>query len=340
MKKTKKIIILSLAFVCMVSFAKIPASAQGVDSTNFTVQAVIPSNQIDKKQSYFDLKMNPGQSQTLSVKVINISKQEITIDVALRAASTNRNGVIEYQVQTTPDETLKVPFDKIAKTDSMIKVAAHTTKKVNVTVTMPENEYDGTILGGIVFTKRQNGNQSSGVSINNLFSYVIGVKLTETDKQLSPDFRLKSIEPTLVNYRNAVVANIVNPVAMIFKGADVTANIYNKNGTTSLFSVNKTGISMAPNSVFPLPIEWEGQKMNPGDYRLELKLTYNKKLFEWNEDFKIDSTAANEINKNTLSTPIPSGNKSYWWIPVLIVGVIILLWLAFMFGRRRPRRED
>lgn len=316
-----------------------PVSAQTVNSADFTVQAIIPDNQIDKKQSYFDLLMRPEQSQKLSVNLINSSANEMMVDVALHAASTNRNGIIEYQVQVEADETLKVPFDTIAATDSEVKVAAGSTKTVEISVTMPKEQFDGVILGGITFTKREDNSTSSGVSINNQFSYVIGVKLSETDKEIAPDFKLKSIKPTLINYRRAVIANIHNPVPLIVKDANVVAHIYKKNETESLFSVSKNGVDMAPNSVFPLPIEWEGNTMDPGDYRIELKLTYREKVSSWNENFTIESGQAQDINESALDMIVKAGWwASYWWI-FLIIGVILLMWIAFMLGKRRKTEE-
>lgn len=338
-KTIKASIALYFMLICLVSMLSMPVSAQTVNSSDFTVRAIIPDNQIDKSETYFDLLMEPGQSQTLSVDVINNSKEELTVDVTLSAASTNRNGLIEYQVKVEPDETLKVPFDTIAKAVNEVKVAPGSTQKVDVTVTMPTGQFDGVVLGGIVFTRRENNGATSGVSINNQFSYVIGVKLSETDKEILPDFRIKSIEPTLVNYRKAVSVNIHNPVPLIIKNANVTANIYKKNEATPLFSINKNGIDMAPNSVFPLPVEWEGKNMDPGEYRLKLKLTHDSKVWEWDQNFTIDSEKANEINKDALDKSVKvNWWATWWWIPVMIILVILLIWFAFLLGRRK--RDD
>lgn len=341
-RKTLKVsIALCIAMTCILSLLPISAMAQAVTSSDFTVRANIPDNQIDKSKTYFDLLMESGQSQTLSVDVINSGTEEIIVDVALRAASTNRNGLIEYQVEVDPDETLKVPFDTIANTIDQVKVAPGSTQKVDVTVTMPDDQFDGVILGGIIFTKRENNGTASGVSINNQFSYVIGVKLSETDKEILPDFRIKSIEPTLINYRKAISVNIHNSVPLIIKGANVTANIYRKNETAPLFSINKNGIDMAPNSIFPLPVEWGGENMDPGEYRLKLKLTYEGKIWEWDQDFTIDSEKVSEINKDALDKPIKvNWWTTWWWIPVLIIVVLLLLWFAFMLGRKRRNDEE
>lgn len=335
---------LALLFV-LLSFPQL-AAAQTIESADFTVQAVIPDNQIDKNQSYFDLRMQPGDSQTLTVNIINRSQEAITVDVALIAASTNRNGLIEYQVAVEPDETLRTPFDTIADAPAEITVPADSVESADITIAMPENRYDGAILGGIVFTRRVSNENTEGVSITNRFSYVIGVKLTETDTAVGPDFRLKGIEPTLINYRRAVSIALHNPVALIVKDANVTANIYRKGEATPLFSTHKNSVEMAPNSLFQLPVEWAGEAMEAGDYRAHVKLHYDGRVWEWDEGFVIAADDAKNVNDNAIEAPATDNTvnanwwKTWWWLPVVLaVILILLLWIAFLLGKRR-RRED
>lgn len=42
--------------------------------------AVIPENQIDKNQTYFDLKMQPGQKQTIQVQMKNDTNKEVVVE--------------------------------------------------------------------------------------------------------------------------------------------------------------------------------------------------------------------------------------------------------------------
>ena len=92
----RKICLFMFMLVCLVILAnKVSASEM-----SFSVQAVIPENQIDKSQSYFDLKMQPDQSQDLTVELYNNTEKDLTISVTPNAATTNQNGVVEYNNQT------------------------------------------------------------------------------------------------------------------------------------------------------------------------------------------------------------------------------------------------
>ena len=312
--------------------AEIDSLPAAPDQANFVVTAIIPENQIDKKQTYFDLRIEPGQTQILQVNVTNNSQTEMTVDVRVCAASTNRNGIIEYQAIVQPDETLKTPFDTIAKNQPQITLQANESKMAEVTVTMPQNSFDGVILGGIVFTKRNGDTQRGGVSINNQFSYVVGVKLSQTDTIIQPDFKLKAVTPLLVNHRNAVVADILNAVPLIIKDVSVDGQIYKKGGTQPVVSVSKDRVELAPNSVFPLPFEWDGNKIDPGEYQINLKLSHNGKDFEWSQDFTVDDDTAEKIYDATLNKPTGFWQR-WWWVPVVIAGGVFLMWVTFNLGK-------
>ena len=62
----------------------------------FAVTAVIPENQIDKNQTYFDLKMQPGQKQTIQVQMKNDTNKEVVVESFANTAITNSNGITDY----------------------------------------------------------------------------------------------------------------------------------------------------------------------------------------------------------------------------------------------------
>ena len=83
------------------------------EDVGFYVRAQIPENQIDKRLSYFDLRMAPEQRQSLFVEVVNTSGCDIQVCVEANTARTSRHGIIEYTNSTAYDETLRVPFSDI-----------------------------------------------------------------------------------------------------------------------------------------------------------------------------------------------------------------------------------
>lgn len=88
LKKLQKKILARLLFI-MVMIVLMPlgivpalraqAAAGQTDGIGYYVRAVLPDNQISNNLSYFDLRMQPGQSQTLEVEVVNESDKVITV---------------------------------------------------------------------------------------------------------------------------------------------------------------------------------------------------------------------------------------------------------------------
>ncbi|MEN2666160.1 WxL protein peptidoglycan domain-containing protein [Listeria aquatica] len=70
--KMKKI--MALIAVGLVSGLLVARPAAAAEM-NFAVQAIIPGNQIDKSQTYFDLRMKPGQKQDIEVELRNDTKK-------------------------------------------------------------------------------------------------------------------------------------------------------------------------------------------------------------------------------------------------------------------------
>ncbi len=146
------------------------AAAAGTDGIGYYVRAVLPDNQISNNLSYFDLRMQPGQSQTLEVEVVNESDKVITVDLAAVSASTNRNGIIDYKTPDIRDETLKIPFSEIAAPeDTSIVIEAHSTAMARITMTCPPKHTTAWFWAGLVFTQRPEDNAlAEGVTLQNI----------------------------------------------------------------------------------------------------------------------------------------------------------------------------
>lgn len=342
----------ALLGLMMIALFALPLSAQaaGVESTSdigFYVRALIPDNQIDNTLTYFDLNMEPGQSQALEVEVVNETDQDIEVDVNTISASTNRNGVIDYKTPEIRDKTLQHPFSELSAVENnSILVPANGTSKAVVTVTMPEDSYDGVVLGGMVFTKAgdeqkmtQPG-EATGMAVRNVYSYVVGVKLSETGAVVAPDFEIEAVEAGSVNYKPAMIHHIRNKEAAIVKDMSLDVAIKNADGKV-MEQVERSGVDMAPNSVMPLAVTTSGE-LAAGEYTSEVTIRHEGREWTYETKFTIGSTEADQIN-----TAVPGSEKSVQnntLLIILVAGafaalvVIILLLLVILF-RRRKRDE-
>ncbi|MBC1472705.1 DUF916 and DUF3324 domain-containing protein [Listeria seeligeri] len=307
----------------------------------YSVQAKIPNNQVDKKQTYFDLRMKPKQKQTVEIEVKNSSNEEIQVAASITYATTNRTGMIDYTQNdlTKTDKSLLHPLPEIAKIPDdqrVLKIPVNGTKVVQVNIEMPEETIDGVVLGAVKFTKKvtDETKKTDGVSLKNEYSYIIGMQLSENDNKVTPNINLKSIKPALVNYRTAIVAKLQNDQPVIIKDLSVDAKVYKQGSNKVLYQTKKADMTMAPNSSFDFDIDWENKPLEAGDYRLKMTATNGVETWKWDEKFTIEDKDQ-ALNKEAVNI-----EQSNPWLYVSIAAGILLIFLIIILIARKRRKNN
>lgn len=165
-------------------------------SANFSVKAEISDNQVDRSNPHFDLRIKPDQKQMIRVEIRNNSENPITASVTLNPATTGANGIILYNAPACESEGDQLSIMDVARVDTPeVNVDAASVATAEITIEMPKEGIEGAILGGLVFSAKNNTaessqNTSARISLQNVIDYVIALKLTESDTIVSPDFTL------------------------------------------------------------------------------------------------------------------------------------------------------
>ena len=336
MKKRNLLVFLMGFMSLLIGINKVSAAEM-----SFLVQADIPTNQVGKSQSYFDLRMKPGQAQDLTVEMRNDTKDDVTVEVLPNTAITNDNGIVEYNNTTKKrDSSLKVGFKDIATADKEVTIPAKSTKLLKIHVQMPKNEYTGTILGGVYFTEKtsaETNKTQKGSQIVNRYAYVIGVKLTENDQVVNPALKLNSVKADQVNYRNVVTANIQNTESAILTDLSIKGQIYRQGQKEVLYQATRKNLRMAPNSNFDYGISLNNKAFKPGKYTFKGVAKSKDKTWRFEKDFEIKGETASKYNKKAVSL-----EKDNTWIYILI-GVIIfvlLLIVILVLMRKLKKARD
>jgi len=305
---------------------------------NFGVSAVIPENQIDKNQTYFDLRMEPNEEQTLEVNLRNDTKEDVVIHVDVNTAMTNNNGVIDYsQTDFERDDSLEIDIEDLVEYDQEVTIEAESTKTFEIHLNMPDEEIDGILLGGIYFQEKENEDSSTDEGqISNKFAYVIGLKLSMNDTEVHPELTLNAVQPTQVNYRNVVTANIQNTKPVIVSSLKVNASIFKENGQDPLYTSEKDDLRMAPHSNFDYAIPLDNQEFKPGKYRVEVQAKTDEGEWEWTEYFTIEKDEAKEYNEQAVDL---KQDYTTWYIVGGIIALIILLAVFYWLGTRKRTKE-
>ncbi|BDZ31922.1 DUF916 and DUF3324 domain-containing protein [Lactiplantibacillus sp. WILCCON 0030] len=321
--------------------------AQAATSTNksnnigFSVAAKIPDNQLNKKNSFFDLKMTKGQSETLQTTVYNVTNQDIKVRTAIHTAYTNENGLIEYVTPTkTFDQSLNYKMSDLttiqgAKT---ITIPANSSKVVSAKVQMPNRNFNGVILGGWYF-KRVDQKVTSDVkgtmNVKNQYSYVIGLKYT-VGQVPTPKLKLAKVTVGMSNYHRGIFPYLRNTSVVIVPNLKMATTITSKNSGKVVKTAKKSNVQLAPNSVYRYPMLTGKTKLQAGKYHLKMVVKNSDHKWVFEKDFTITAQAAKRVNEKSVDN---SGINVIWFIVFGALGMLILvllgLWLFFFIKKRR-----
>lgn len=354
MYKKIQIFTLTLFILCLVCVSSLFSIKVLADSSEgdvgFSVFAQLPENQLDSGVSYFDLHMEPGSEQILEVIVTNTSPDPIEIDVMAITASTNRNGIIDYKTPGIQDSSMKIAFSDIATpTENTLQISGNASQVAKIQLAMPEESYDGVILGGLLFQKSLTPSEVSSVEsegeggtiIQNRYNYIIGVELSETDVQISPDFEMVSAAPTLTNYQKSITSTIRNKSPMIIKDMQISAKISQEGQTEVLLENAIENANMAPNSVFPFPVELGDSELNPGKYVSRVHLEWEGQVWDFEMPFEISGEEVSSWAEEAVSdksSSMPTWAYILIGLAILIV-VLLLVILFFIFKKKREQQE-
>ena len=307
------------------------------EKNHFTVHPEFPSNQLNGENSYYELKMEPGQEQTIYVDIHNGDQVQHTYDVITSLATTANNGTINYHTSDDDkvDSSLGFNIAEATTNSKNVKVKANSTKKVGITIEMPKKAYKGVALGGISI--RQQVKKQGG--IQNQFGYTIALKLQEEDElTVEPDMKLLYAGPRKLNERERIVAQLQNPKAAIMRELKVTSYVTKAGSSKKLLKTSKEELKMAPNSNFNYALGDGVEKLAPGKYTLHLKADSEKGKYKWNfkKEFTISAAKAQQMNKLTIGKPVKTIN---WWL-IGGMGAVILALIGWIIWLLRTRRKS
>lgn len=339
----KKLIGLLIAIFILLNIFMINTSA--ANESYFNVRAEIPENQINQNNSYFDLLVEPGQEQTLIVTVNNTSNEPIEVTVDVNNAATNTNGTIMYTTHGIKDESMKVSIEDIARVEeNQFVLAAHESKAVEIKLNLPEQEFKVTILGGVVVqaipeSHKNTEDQEDGIQIQNRLTYVVGLQLRQDlETEVQPNMNYLGTEAIQHDISSAVGIHLQNSEAVIMKNVQVDAEIYKSNSQTILHEYHNGVVEIAPNSAFDVAVVWGNEKLQPGTYRLKLRIQFEEHIWEWDEEFVIEAEDADNSNEGAINIDHSLPNWIYYVIGGL--SLLILLFLVFLLGRRSKEKEN
>lgn len=324
-----------LAATCTLNgFAE--TDSKTTNKVSFDAQAVLPENQ-QSEASYYDLKVVPGSSQKLVLKLRNTSTKDITVNVEANNGITNQNGAIDYSKHG--EKLLGGPsFEELISKNQKVSLKPKEEKEVAFELNIPEKGFDGTVLGGFYCYEDTEGKeeQTEGFTLNNKFAYTIGAKLICSGNDVQPNFALSKVTPGLDNGYLTVFADLENSQPVLMSKLAMHATVTRKGQKDVLKEMDKK-ISFAPRSKFSLPISWNNEPLKKGNYELVIDLKNDEgKTWQLKKEFEIKGKDE-ELNTKAVEVEKEQNHTMIYLIAALFL-VIILVLVGYIFNLKRKKQ--
>ena len=301
-----RIFILLLFFVLVGSFS---VMVQG-RAMEFSTRVIAPENQVGEFAGFFDVKMEPGEEQILEIELTNLTEEPLTLLLEIATATTDDGGIVFYRPQMgrSPLPSLIFPMEEIAEVAPKVEIEPLGVALVPIVVSMPEEEFDGILAGGISVTREMDLEaeraEAEGMIINRFFTE-IAIILRQNENVVEPDLHFGDVSVGRRHGDVFVFVNLRNPEAAFIHGMELSVSLTPVGETREAMEeileqldvglreeleqsdvelgeeLEQFGVvrfpvwenmQVAPNSYFNFGIPLEGQPLVAGDYLLKMEI--------------------------------------------------------------------
>ncbi|MDT2659195.1 DUF916 and DUF3324 domain-containing protein [Enterococcus hulanensis] len=336
---------LMILFLWMCFFFPIAGQAEeeAQNPAGFTVESVIPDNQVDNTKTYYYLKLNPEQKQTIQVKVISTQEEPVTVMMNVHDAVSSSVGAIDYaNANPKLDKSLTNPITKLVKIkDNQKKVTVQNfeEKIVEYEISAPKEAFPGVKLGSLRFVRQSEKKEQNKNGLSPEYARVIALMLTEDESTFNKGAELHLIEKVrldLSDGRKVIAATIQNDQPKVAQELTIKGNVVKKGEKKVIAKREMKNFSVAPNSNFDFEILLGLDRFSAGTYIFTGEAKGAEKTWKWKKEFTVGNKQANKVNEETVyRIHVP---KWVLWAGIgLTVSLIGLI--AYLVYRQRQWHE-
>lgn len=335
------LILVSVLAGVLVRPSAITGQAATGNGAGFTVQMVTNPRQTTGINNYFDLTVKPGQTGTVQMRVINLTKQRLQLRLASNTGYTTTNGTEAYDLtKLGAKSTAQYQLRDLFKTPTKLTLDPGATKLVTVPYQLPKSGFEGILEGAFYFLNLASGSEQAtnqkGFYLHNRYALALGLVLREqTSVKVKPKLVLKDIGTEIdqrQKFSPAISAKLANVAPQLLKKLTIDGRIYDQSNRLK-YRTKRTKLGMAPASNFDYLINTGNKRLAAGRYRLHLVATAGSQRWVFNRHFTISRSAAAKANAET-----PHDWRWLWWSLLMIV-ILLILWLTYRFGKHQAEKK-
>ncbi|MGX6962661.1 DUF916 and DUF3324 domain-containing protein [Vagococcus xieshaowenii] len=327
------------------------AKEEQVGSPNipYNVVTKIPENQINKQASYYDILVKPGQKQTFTMEIMNGADKEVDVIVEPITARTSQNGTVTYLKSKEPlSKTMKYSFEDLVSKKQTVKLPARGKKNVTFTATMPDQTFEGMLLGGFNIREvddekddQNNVSVKEGMTITNKYSIVVAAQIRMDEKAVvKQNFSIEDVKVAEYGGSYSIFSELSNDSGTLIGGYTFDATITDKDGD-AIYKWSNEGFQMAPNSVFVIPQKVSPDTFPAGDYKLDMTVYSPDGKQKWplEKKFTIDRKERKKV-LDTVVVDKGKDNSTLMYVLIAIGIMIIILGIVTIVMMKRKNGKD
>ncbi|BCA86251.1 cell surface protein [Enterococcus saigonensis] len=321
-------------FLCfiffMIFFIPVKGYAAQTSNVDYSVEPILPANQIKRGNTFFDLKVLPNQKQTLKIKINNFAKTQQTFHIRVNDAQTNSNLVIDYNNFETNGFIGAKKISTMIEYPKTITIPAQKSGIVSLNLSVLNQSFDGILLGGIQVQKEKPKKKTNENTFTTEYDYIIGLMLSENEKKIVPELKFVSVKPSVIENNAGVEIQLQNVKPINIAAVTLNGYIYKDKSPKPVISrIIKNG-SIAPESSFKIAF-FNGEMgktkpLEPGNYLLKLTLEEkNGQRWDFEEEFEITKKQAQTVNNHVFV--VKKDNTLLYGIMGVLLAILLLLLL-------------
>lgn len=334
----------SMFLIMLIMFVSIGFTNVSAMSFSYQVTPIFENHQIDKSKSYYDLKVEKGETLKLSFEVLNRVDKENTIYVTPANAYTSMYGGIQYSKDNGNDyaKYLDESFaiKDLIKVPSEIHLQPNERKVVEFEVQVPDADM-GTYLCALIFSEEFGAKSDN--NIENKVEFVIGIQLN-FDNQDTDNIQIKGATTEITGNGPLVLLSVENHSAKITEGLSGSYQVYEKGKNEPLFDGKFNLLKMAPKTSVFTPLLWNAPSYDEGEYDLKVNLEYEGEMITYEGGFEISKESLTRYNNGgDYTSPVLQEDNGFeipWWIWLIILLVIILVLVFVYFNRKMKNMQN
>lgn len=332
-----------LLFLLLFPTSSFADEAETEEMMGFSVESIIPENQVDRTKTYFYLSIMPEETQTIQVKLKSLQEAPVTIQMNIHDAVSSSIGAIDY-AQDNPklDQSLIDPITKVVRMKDDVKEITLKNKEekvIDFEITPPKTPFTGVKLGSLRFLRKNETEDEKTSGLIPQYARVIAVMLTEDEEPFNQgaELHLKRVGLQLSNGRKVIAARIQNDQPKVLQEMTIQGSVQRKGEEKVLAEQKLENFSVAPNSNFDFEIPLGLESFEAGTYIFKGKAEGDGRTWEWTKEFTIGKEQATKINEETAyKVIIPN-----WvlWTALGLIGALAVL-VFYLLSRQQKWKKE